>query len=252
MVLEKDQLPLLKSKFSLPTEPNLDKKRLIDQQTDTVTTTTTTVFQTPVAPYHHSISQQSLSFSAEPTPTKKHSTGDLFSGSSTKLSSSTRKQAFLSKVSNSTPSQRESITSLRSNSDEENKSSKYVLDEKVNPKRPLRPKTQTSSNSGSNSTHNSRPSSHISDDGGTQLSLLPRKFDKEELKSCDEVIINHNVINNENTIYNNQTTTTPTPPPKPPKPLNALKKFNIQQNNGNDSPVAAPTVDLSNVKLRKH
>ena len=208
-ILESEQLPKLKSQFSLSTTPNNEMKMIIEQQSDTR-------FAQPSL-YQHSVSQNSIS--SEPTPTKKHSMSDISSvGSQSKINSN-KKPLFLSKV--SSVSQRESVSSVRSNSDEENRN-KYILDEPINPKRPLRPKTQTSTTSGSNSTHNSRPVSHVSDDGTAQLSLLPINNNTSDLNF-------YNDRNNKDIDLIPCLSSTP-PPPKPPKPANLamIKKLRQQ------------------------
>jgi hypothetical protein len=161
--------------------------------------------------YSHSISQQSLS-NENQTPTKKQSISEISN------QSNRNKHFIASKATNSTTSHRDSVTSVRSNSDEENRN-KFILEEPINPKRPLRPKTQTSTSTGSNSAHNSRPVSHVSDDG--QLTLLPNNS------------VDLNFYNNHNILNEDIITSTPTPPPpKPPKPsnisLNLTKKIKQQ------------------------
>jgi hypothetical protein len=189
--LESEQLPKLKSKFSLPSTPNNEKKKLIEQQNEAR-------FIPPML-YSHSISQQSLS-NENQTPTKKQSSSEISN------QSNRNKQLIASKVTNSTTSHRGSVTSIRSNSDEENRN-KFILEETINPKRPLRPKTQTSTSTGSNSAHNSRPVSHVSDDG--QLTLLPNN------------LVDLNFYNNHNILIEDLITSTPKPPPpKQPKPSN--------------------------------
>ena len=228
--LETEQLPKLKSKFSLPSTPNNEKKKLIEKQNESR-------FIHPMM-YTHSVSQQSLS--GESTPTKKHSISEISNQSREKANSSIstnshRKQPFLAKVTNSSI-QRDSVSSIRSNSDEETRN-KFILDEQINPIRPLRPKTQTSSTStGSNSAHNSRPVSHVSDDG--QLTLLPMNSSTEvNLNFCS----NNSNSSSRNNIHDEASilaTSTPGPPPKPPKPLNIslnlIKKAKQQTPDSNE------------------
>ena len=195
--LESEQLPKLKSKFSLPSTANSEKKKLIEQQNEAR-------FTHPML-HSHSISQQSLS-NENHTPSKKQSMSEISNQSTREKTSNRNKQPFSSKFTNSTASQRGSVTSVRSNSDEENRT-KFILEEPINPKRPLRPKTQTSTSTGSNSAHNSRPVSHVSDDG--QLTLLPINNS-----------VDLNFYNNRNVSNDDLITSTPVPPPKPPKPSN--------------------------------
>jgi hypothetical protein len=104
---------------------------------------------------------------------------------------------------------------------------KIILDETVNPKRPLRPNrlnTQNSTSSPSNSNQSSRPVSHLSGD---------------ELSSTNSIQqLNGNVISfkiadimmqEEETKLEESINKTPMPPPKPPKPSNII--FNLKENN---------------------
>ena len=100
--LESEQLPKLKSKFSLPSTPNNEKKKLIEHQNEAR-------FIPPML-YSHSISQQSLS-NENQTPTKKQSISEISN------QSNRNKHLITSKVTNSTTSHRGSVTSIRSNSD---------------------------------------------------------------------------------------------------------------------------------------
>lgn len=127
----------------------------------------------------------------------------------------------------SSNSHRDSISSIKSNnSDEEAAKTKIVLDETVNPKRPLRPNrvtTQNSTSSPSNSNQSSRPISHLS---GEELSSVSMQQINNSLTSSKfNNHLTHDEIDELDLTVKNGTSQQP-PPPKPPKPVNLKFKFN--------------------------
>ena len=107
-----------------------------------------------------------------------------------------------------------------------------MLDETVNPKRPLRPSrinTQNSTSSPSNSNQSSRPISHLSDD--KELSSLSIQQMNLSNKISDSI----SLMQEEETSTNLDMSTMK-PPPKPPKVFNTrIKLFNQSiEANSND------------------
>ncbi len=111
-------------------------------------------------------------------------------------------------------SHRESVTSIKSiNSEDDLSRNKIILDEAVNPKRPLRPNrqyTHNSTSSPSNSNQSSRPISHLS---GDELSSN-NSMQQLSFKIADSLLMMQE--------DGNKTLMNPpqAPPPKPPKPAN--------------------------------
>jgi hypothetical protein len=105
--------------------------------------------------------------------------------------------------------------------DENNKNSKLiVLNEQLQPMRPLRPKASTSSINNSNSNNSSRPISHISDDGTSQLSLLPE----------NDILLNSPGFNDTTSFDTiNNSTDYATPTSAPPKPALPQRPLNLRQ-----------------------
>ena len=123
----------------------------------------------------------------------------------------------------STNSHRDSVTSIKSiNSDtEEYNKQKIILDETVNPKRPLRPNrltTQNSVSSPSNSNQSSRPGSHISGEELNSISML--QFNSSSTNTTTDGLMMQEEIDFE---VDTQKNSSMKPPPKPPKP-NKMKK----------------------------
>lgn len=113
-------------------------------------------------------------------------------------------RSFLSKV--SAQSNRDSLSSLKS-SDEENRP-KIELNQQINPIRPLRPSRSTTGSGGA-SNQSSRPQSHVSDDGGLSLSLVPNGSIDLSSTSLDSKDDNHLDVS--------------IPPPKPPKTRSKIR-----------------------------
>ena len=130
---------------------------------------------------------------------------------------------------NTSHSQRDSISSTKSaNSDEDPTKNKIILDETLNPKRPLRPNRlnhQNSTSSPSNSNQGSRPISHLSSDDPISSSMqiinnsiisgvLGTSFD---MTQDDELSFNDPIKKH--------------PPPKPPKPTKIYLRMGSNTNN---------------------
>ena len=122
----------------------------------------------------------------------------------------------------SSSSHRDSVASIKSiNSDttEDYNKAKIVLDETVNPKRPLRPNrltTQNSISSPSNSNQSSRPGSHIS---GEELNSLSQQFNTSSNNTTADGL----QMQEEMEIEIENVKSSMKPPPKPPKPNNMKK-----------------------------
>lgn len=192
MNLEQEQLPKLKAKFSITTI-NIRQMRTNLCENNT--------------PRQNS-SQSSLHTQiSDCTPSKVSAKVSVDSSQTTPKSS--HGKAYLTKLSNT--SNRESLSSIRSNSEEDVKQ-KYILEEPINPKRPLRPSRINSNNNSSGSNQSSRPASHISDDG-LSLSVLPNS-------TIDLIYDSKN---------NAESSFLSTPPPKPPRTNKKVPKENDTQ-----------------------
>lgn len=130
-----------------------------------------------------------------------------------------------SQLTTSSASHRESISSIKSiNSDDDSTRNKIILDETVNPKRPLRPSrmnTHNSTSSPSNSNQSSRPISHLSADEMNSISM-------QQINISNKIA---DLMQEEDSNYSLDISTMK-PPPKPPKTLNSKLKLFNQNGNG--------------------
>lgn len=221
--LKNEQLPKLKALFDMPSQPTLRKKSKAQ-----INLVSQLIESTP-----KSQSKQSISLNESTASNRsflKQITQDSYSGRAI-LSYFVGDKSSSNQLSvASSNSHRDSIGSIKSlNSDEESSRAKIVLDETVNPKRPLRPSrlaNQNSTSSPSNSNQSSRPISHLS---GDELSSVSMQQINSTLLSTK---INEHLMQEETDILNEDILMTKSPPPpKPPKPLN----IKLNQNSVNQS-----------------
>lgn len=220
-ILKTEQLPKLKSLFDMPINATLRKKSQIS-------TSTQLIESTPKSGSKSSILNESVNKSFLNKVSENYTGRAILSylGVGDKSSQSQLSQN----------SHRDSISSIKSiNSDDETR--KIVLDETVNPKRPLRPNRVANQNtsSPSNSNQSSRPISHLS---GEDLSSL---------NQINSTLLNNKI--NEHFVTHEEeidliTDDLKSPPPKPPKIISFSVKNNHQNNHGGNGSNSQSNEDL--------
>ena len=163
----------------------------------------------------------------------------------------------LSQLTTSSNSHRDSISSIKSITSEDDLGfrNKIVLDETVNPKRPLRPNgrlNQNQNTSPSASTQSSRPISHVSGEELMMSSSLSMQqiISNSSLKMAE----NFNLTPEEDDLMSldaamSDANRMKAPPPKPPKPANInIKSANFLKFSNSNTP-SSPAAGLSDSKL---
>jgi hypothetical protein len=236
-ILESEQLPKLKGIFELPVQATMRKKKLFQptisqssQNQQIKVNSNVSIDSTPKSSKQNSFLTDSQSAKLF---MKQLIQSDNYSAGRNIISYLVGDKTSSSQLTNSSTSHRESISSIKSiNSDDDSTRNKIMLDETVNPKRPLRPcriNTQNSTSSPSNSNQSSRPISHLSDD--KELSSLSIQQGNLSNKISDSISFMQEEETNTNLDMS-----TMKPPPKPPKVLNTrIKLFNHSiEGNGSD------------------